>query len=170
MRYVPESLARGRSGRRKSARKGAEVIEFGLVLIPLLAFTGLIIDIGWGVFARSTLQHAVREGVRYAVTSRTMQGMGHVSSIKKVVQSNALGMLNGSAQDKIRVRFYSADTLADITGQEAANAGGNLVEVAVEDFAWAPLMPVGHSGAPLRLAARSMDRMEASPPGGPPAM
>jgi Flp pilus assembly protein TadG len=168
MRHVSEGPTGGRTGRRRTGRRGAEVVEFGLVLIPLLGFTGLIIDIGWGVFARSTLQHAVREGVRYAVTSRTIDGMGHVDSIKQVVQSSALGLLNGSSREKIKVRFYAPDTLSDISNQAGANMGGNLVEVAVEDFAWAPLMPVGHAKAPLRLTARSLDRMESSPPGGPP--
>jgi hypothetical protein len=168
MPHVPETLAGGRSGRRKMGRKGVEVVEFGLALVPLLAFSGLLIDIGWGVFARSTLQHAVREGVRFAVTSRTLPGKGHIDSIKTVVQTNAMGILNGSP-DKIKVRFYSPDDLTETTS-EGANEGGNLVEVAVEDFAWAPLIPVGRSKGATRLSARSLDRMEPSPPGGPPGL
>jgi len=56
----------------------------------------LIMDISWAVFSKAALQHAVREGTRYAVTYRTMTGVGQDASIKSVVQQNSLGMLNGS--------------------------------------------------------------------------
>ena len=156
---------------RRRAQKGTELLEFGLVITPMLGFVFLIIDIAWAIFARSTLQYAVREGVRYAVTSQTMAGMGQKDSIKTMVQQNALGMLNGRAGlDRVEVHFYTSDTFVDISGQTNANAGGNLVEVSVNGFSWAPLLPLLRSHNALSLSARSMDRMEASPPTGPPPL
>ncbi|HZT30435.1 MAG TPA: TadE/TadG family type IV pilus assembly protein [Bryobacteraceae bacterium] len=158
-------------GHSRGKQKGSEVLEFGFVVTPMLGFTLLIIDIGWGVFTRSTLQYAVREGVRYAVTSQTATGLGQKDSIKQVVQQNALGMLAGqSGLDKIQVRFYTPETFTDVSDDPGANAGGNLVEVAVEGFSWLPLMPLMRSNSALSMAARAMDRMEASPPTGPPPL
>jgi hypothetical protein len=37
----------------------------------------------------------VREGVRYAIASQTMTGMGQDASIKSVVQQNAMGVVGG---------------------------------------------------------------------------
>src|SRR5579883_2077009 len=70
-------------GHSRGKQKGSEVLEFGFVVTPMLGFTLLIIDIGWGVFTRSTLQYAVREGVRYAVTSQTATGLGQKDSIDR---------------------------------------------------------------------------------------
>ena len=49
--------------------RGSEVVEFGLVLLPLMAFVFLIIDVAWLCFAQESLQYAVETGVRAAVTS-----------------------------------------------------------------------------------------------------
>ena len=147
------------------------MLEFGLVLVPMLALLFVTIDIAWAIFARSTLQFAVREGVRYAVTGQTLTGMGQVSSIKTVVQSNAIGLLNGTdGLSKIQVNFYTADTLQDVSTVPGGNVGGNLVQVSVQGFPWFPLFPLLRSATPLTFSALSADRMEATPPGGPPAM
>lgn len=155
-----------RGAMRRTIRKGAEMVEFGLVLIPILGFIGLTVDIAWGVFARCTLQHAVREGARFAVTARTLPGKSyHIESIKEVVQRQSLGLLAGDRANKIHVRFYKPEDFSDAGTGPGANAGGNLVEVSVEDFSWAPLLPIWRNGSPLRMSARSIDRMETLPPG-----
>ncbi|HWB99705.1 MAG TPA: TadE/TadG family type IV pilus assembly protein [Bryobacteraceae bacterium] len=159
------------SQQKRNRRKGAEIFEFGLVLVPLLGFVFLIIDVGWAVFARGVLQHAVREGVRYAVTSQIMSGLGQKDSIKHVVQSEAMGLLAGPAGlDRIQVRFYTPDTFTDVSSDAGANASGNLVEVSVEGFPHAPLLPLLRNALPFSLSATSIDRMEASPPTGPPPL
>jgi hypothetical protein len=155
----------------RGSRKGSEVVELCLVLLPMMALLFLFLDIAWAVFARSTLQNAVRSGARYAVTGTTQAGTGHINSIKSVVQTNSIGILAGQkGLDAIQVRFYSPETFTDISGLPGANGGGNLVEVSVEGFPWLPLAPVMRSGAPLLFTARSMDRMEASPATGPPPL
>ena len=167
-----ESLpSSGPSGRRRRGQKGSELLEFMLVLLPLLGVVGLIVDNSWVIFTRSTLQFAVREGARYAVTSQVMTNMGQKDSVKKIVQNRSLGLLAGkTGLDKIQVRFYTPDTFLDVSNTVGGNAGGNLVEVAVEDFSWAPLIPVLRSAQPLKISARCWDRMEASPSTGTPSL
>lgn len=160
------ALSRRAALLRRNARKGSEILEFAFVLIPILGFIGLTVDIAWGVFSRCTLQHAVREGVRFAVTARTTAGKtSHVDSIKAVVQKQALGLLSGDRANLIHVRYYDPEDFSDLGTGKGANAGGNIVEVSVEGFAWLPLLPVARDGSPLRMTARSMDRMETLPPG-----
>ena len=143
------------------------MVELALVLVPLLALIFAIMDFGFGIFLKSTLQHAAREGARYAVTSRTGTGMGHDASICAAVQRSAMGFLNGAeGAAKIYIRYYVPGTLAETQ----SNAGGNIVEVSVEGYSWNWMAPLMRSSTgPLIVVARSSDRMENSPGGIPPA-
>ena len=46
-----------------SRQKGSETVEFTLVLLTLMAAISVLFDAGWAIFAKSTLQRAVRVGV-----------------------------------------------------------------------------------------------------------
>lgn len=143
-------------------QKGNTFVEAAMVLVPLLALIFAIVDYGLAIFVRSTLQHAVREGTRYAVTYRTMPGKGHDASIKTVVQKSAMGFLAGTAgSNRIIIRYYDPVTL----NQVQSNLPGNLVEVSVENFSWGWLAPLLRSADPLKMTARSSDRMESLPGG-----
>ncbi len=164
-----QGLQGAQRGCTRRAQRGAEVIEFGFICLPMLALVLLNVDIGWAILVRSTLQHAVREGVRYAVTSQTYTGLGQKASVQKVVQDNALGLL-AQTPDLIKVRFYLPDTFQDVSSVPGGNAGGHLVEVSIEGYPLPPLAPLMRSSDPLIFTARSADRMESSPAGGPPPM
>ncbi len=170
-------IVRNARGRRRRGTRGSEILEFGLTFGPMMGVVFLLTNVSWTVFSRGALQYAVREGVRYAVTSQTKSGLGHVDSIKTVVQSNALGMLRGTAGwNRIQVHFYTPDTFTDVTGVVGGNVGGNLVEVSVEGFTANGVAPsIKLAGmtttlAAITLSASSWDRMEASPVTGPPPM
>jgi len=142
-------------------RRGNALIEAALVLLPLLAILFGIIDFGFVIFLKSTFQHAVREGVRYGVTYKTMGG-GHDAAIKSVVQQNGMGFLADAAGlSKIKIRYYNPDTLVEVPD----NSPGNILEVSVENFSWKYMAPLLNSTTPLSLTSRSSDRMEALPGG-----
>jgi Flp pilus assembly protein TadG len=169
-------------------RRGVELLEFTLVLMPLLGFTFLLMDLGWAVFKRATLQFAVREGCRYAVTNQTQplkdannKSYGMIDSVKWVVQSRAMGFLGSKTTDpgwaSIQVRFYDPNSslttalgvpanCADTTA--APNWSGNLVEVSIESYQAKALAPLLRSASPLVFTARSSDRMEGNPATGVP--
>jgi Flp pilus assembly protein TadG len=169
--------------------RGVELIEFTLVLLPLLGFVFLVLDLGWAIYKRATLQFAVREGCRYAVTNQVQsltdaQGntYGVIDSIKYVVQQRANGFLGSQSTDPgyslIQIRYYnpsSSLTTALALPTSCANNTGtppnwanNIVEVSVEGYSANPLAPLYRSAAPLSFTARSSDRMEGNPPGGVP--
>jgi Flp pilus assembly protein TadG len=141
-------------------------VEAGLVLLPFFGLAFLAMDGAWAVFIKATLQHAVREGVRYAVTGQTQSGIGQIDSIKAVVKDSALGLLDTSQAGKLFVRFLNPSTLAATNSNDA----GNLVEVSVEDFEITPMAPLFHSAAPVHVTVRSADRLESFPGGVPPAL
>jgi hypothetical protein len=152
-RKAPDRRRRGR---------GNAFVEAAFVMVPLFAMIFGIVDFGLGIFIRSTLQHAVREGVRYAVTYQTVTGMGHDASIKTVVQQNAMGFLRDEeGLEKIFIRYFDPTTFTETQ----ANAPGNIVEVSVEGFRWGWLAPLLRSNTPLQVLVRSSDRMEGLPAG-----
>jgi hypothetical protein len=163
-------MAGKKIGPRRHRTRGSETLEFGLVLVPMLGFVFLIIDLGWVVFSKSTLQHAVREGVRFGVTNNLAPGhSGMRDSIRSVVQYNSMGLLAGTAGwNAIQVQYKEPVGFTDITGAAGCNNSPNLLEVTVDNFSVVPLLPLLRSAAPMVLRAISSDRMEACVPTGCP--
>ena len=146
-------------------QRGSYLVEAAIGVPLLLGLVFLIVDVGWTLFAKATLQHAVREGVRYAVTGRAAGKLGQTASIQQVVIENSAGLLSGQPET-IRVRFYRPDNQAEVND----NSGGNVVVVSVEGYAIKSLLPYMHSCDTVIASAHAGDRLESSPPGGPPAL
>lgn len=135
------------SARRRRRSTGQALLESALTLLPTFALVFALTDCGFMLFRRSTLQNAVREGVRYAITFQQAPSeeggfLGQDASIKRVVERYSLGMV--SAEDTpqhIFVNYYSQDDpytpLA--TG---GNLPGNIVEVSIQDVSFDWLAPL----------------------------
>ena len=136
-------------------------MEASLIFLPLFALLLAMIDFSLALFLRGTMQNAVREGVRYAVTYQTESGMCQDASIKAIVKSSAVGFLGDSAHDsKIKVRYYGpANLSAELTGA-GSNAPGNVVEIAVEGYTWSWIAPLWRTASPFNINVYAADRME----------
>ncbi len=177
---VAGSISPRPSGR-KHGQRGAEALAGALVMMMILPLMFMIVDIGWGIFIKVSLQHAVREAVRYAITSQTASdgsggSLGHIASIKSVALKAAGGLLAGQ-ESKVSVRFYDAgsSTLTEDLGP-SRNRGGNIVMVNIENFEYRPLIPVYKIGdlqkleiledPPIQITVHAADRMESCPVSG----
>ena len=167
-------MSGGVTGRRRTTgRRGNALLEMAIVALPLFGLLFSIVDFGLAIFIRSTLQHSVREGVRFAVTYGTTGGKCQDASIAEKVQESAMGFLAGSdGAAKIKVRYFAVDenNPGQFTefGAGAGNAPGNIVEVAVEGYQYKWLAPIYWSADPLNINVRSADRMEGLGAGGAP--
>jgi hypothetical protein len=165
-------------GRAQDGRRGAETLEFALAIVPLMAILLVTVNIAWAVFAKATLQRAVRIGVRSGVTltgSQLASGTCLTDVVKATVQLNALGLL-GSDEGwaKIKVRYFqppSPSSTADaveVSTQLTGNTPGNIMQVSVEGFLLVPLAPRifgwrdGIDKTPFVATVRSADRIEPS--------
>jgi Flp pilus assembly protein TadG len=176
------SAEEGRCYLRKRRQRGSEMLEFTLAFLPMLMFMFLLLDVAWAIYTRATLQYAVAQGVRYAVTSQTKSGLGQTDSIRTVVQHAAFGKLGKSNTDpgwaSIQVHFYlpdGTDVSSVVGGNGEQNGVYPLVEVSVESFSQKTFMPtVRMPGmgtlSPIIMSARAWDRMEAPPLTGVPAL
>ena len=175
--------ARARPNGRRRRQRGSEPLELTLVLLPMLGFLFLLLSVAWAVYTRAVLQYAVSQGLRYAVTSQTMTGLGQKDSIRTVVQQHAFGKLGTNSSSpgwsKIQIHFFlpdGTDVSSTVGGNGEQNGVYPLVEVSVEGSSQNTFMPTikmpGLTSVlgPIVMSARAWDRMEASPTSGPPAM
>ena len=163
---------RGHKRANSSRRRGSVLVEAAFVMLPLWAFLFGVLDLAIALFVQNTVQFAVCQGVRYAVTSQTLPGMGQDDSIKSVVQGYTLGFLDSLSPDhvgknRISITYYNPVSLAAVTGT-GSNIGGNIVVVSATGLSWAWMVPLLRSATPLTFAVSSADIMEATPLAGAP--
>src|ERR1035437_3301400 len=144
-----EANSGARGARRR--RKGVQLIEFTLVLVPLLSMVFVLADMAWAIFCKATLQRAIREGVRAGITLTATDIVGSAcltDTVKGIVQSKAFGFLAGSGGlAKIKVNYFlppapsSASAGTRVSGNSTGDVGGNIMQVSVQNFSLSALLP-----------------------------
>lgn len=81
-----------RARRRLRGNPGSALVEFAIVVPLFFLLMFGIIDLGHLYFVQITLQNAMRQAGRYAVTGASMPGMSRVDSIRTVAQNSAPGL------------------------------------------------------------------------------
>jgi len=139
--------------RNSRRRKGAELLEFTLALLPMLMMMFVLLDAAWAIFVKSTLSYAVRSGVRLGITitgtQATAAGSNLTAMVKANVQSNSMGLLSGSAGlAKIKVNYLHppdpddvGGATVDVSGQPDGNNPLNIIQVSIQGFSLGPLIP-----------------------------
>jgi len=148
------------------SERGSYLLEASLVTLLLFGLMFLLVDLSLVLFTKATLEAAVREGVRFAITDQLAANQSYLNdSIKQVVQQHALGMLNGpNGACKISINYFNP-----ATGLPDVGTGGDVVEVSVVGYAYTPV-GVLKSSIPMSITASSSDVMESCPLAGcPPA-
>ncbi len=163
--------------------------------MPTFALICGFLDIGMVLFTWNTLQNAVREGTRYAITYQVDSSGHQITSIKNTVSSWAMGLVQASSTSTsgtnvpyIDVNFYTPPTVANpngslVTATGTANAPGNIVEVSVKNYPYALMAPFSGSvsgtttgafyatpGSSLRIQVFSADVLGGAPVSGTPAL
>lgn len=130
------------SARRRRTAGGNTLIELVFTIIPLFALLCGFVDFGLVMFRWSTIQNAVREGCRYAITYQTTGGSGQDASIEQVVQNFGMGLVKTTdSPQHIFVNYYSPTNLATPIAS-GGNIPGNVVEVSVQNVSWSWITPL----------------------------
>lgn len=165
--------------RRRQRSAGNTILETAFTILPTFAFIFAFVDFGLLLFRWATLQNAVREGCRYAITYQTSGSNGQNASIEAVVQQYAMGIVNttnnpctgsGSSQTGICVNYYSPTNLNTPLTGAGGNSPGNIVEVSVKGVSWNWVAPLSatyslRSTSPIVLNIYSSDVLGAYPAG-----
>ena len=72
-------------------------------MLPLMAILFAVLDLSIAIFVKNTVQFAVCQGVRYAITSRTMTGMGQdgAQGLRKLRDGGALTITQDKASSVV---------------------------------------------------------------------
>ena len=174
-------MNRGRtpSESRRRRSSGNVIVESVFTMLPTFALILAFVDFSLMLFRRSTLQNAVREGCRYAVTfQRQVVGgspLGQDASIMNVVQQYAMNFVTTTDSPQHIFVDYYAPTNLNTAINPGGNIPGNVVEVSVQNisFSWlAPLsgsygmgVPFFRNSTPLTIAVYSSDILGGLPAG-----
>ena len=162
------------SPKRKRRSSGHSMLEGAFTLIPTFAIIFGFCDIGLMLFRMSTLQNAVREGCRYAITFQTTGGLGQDGSIQTVVERYAMGVVKRTdSPQRIFVDYFSpSDMSTAIVG--GGNIPGNIVEVSVKNLPLSWIAPLSgtwsgggilYTSGPLTMSVYSSDMLGGLPAG-----
>jgi Flp pilus assembly protein TadG len=145
------------SARRTKRSRGNALVEWMFVLLPTFALITAFFDVSFALFTWTTLQNAVREGCRYAITFQTNGGQGQDLSVETIVQQNAMGLVT-VAGGLINVNYYGTNPATGLYSLSTAipvasggNIPGNIVEVSVLGYPLNWMVPLsGTIATPLR--------------------
>jgi hypothetical protein len=146
---------------RKRRQSGHVMAEIGLGFFPYFALIFGILDFSMAIFINGAFQAATREGVRFGITySLAYNGTTYTSqtlAIQAVVEANSVGFLSATnGPTYIVVNYYLPNNLSTVATQASLpqtvngvnitniNQTGNVMEVRIQNFPWAWMVPLPH--------------------------
>jgi Flp pilus assembly protein TadG len=161
------------SRRRKRNSGGNAIIECAFTLVPLFALICAFADLSLMLYRWSTLQNAVREGCRYAITFQTTGVLGQSASIEQVVQQYAMGVVKTTDNPQHIFVNYYAPASPNTPIANGGNVPGNIIQVSVQNVSWSWLAPLSgtigvnpfYASGPFSLNVYSCDILGGYPAG-----
>ena len=129
-------------------QKGQTTVEFALVALLLFGLLFAIIDLALMFYVNLTMQHAVREGARYAVTGQTVGAAGRDALIQKVKDASyGLYDQNALSQKDPTVSILtptSTQSFTNYSGTPVPGSTGTPDQIIIVSltYAWPLLTPV----------------------------
>jgi Flp pilus assembly protein TadG len=141
----------------RKARSGAYVVEFAFVVLIFLLVMFAIIEYARFVFIRQTLDHAAREGARYAVVSTALSTLeADTIAFVKQKMSNVNSMVKN-----YECQVFEGDSKGAKTGPAADAGFGEYIVVQI-DCEYKPFFPVLFLNNTLKLNSRALMFSEAN--------
>ncbi len=164
-------LARARvSERRRRTSSGSQWLELAFVLLPFFALVTAFFDIAFVLFSWSTIQNAVREGCRYAITFQTTAPAGMTwtctahqdNCIQQDVAYYSMGLVT-QAGGLIHVNYYTQAAPTTAIASPNGNVPGNIVAVSIQSYPLNWMIPLSGTGGGGMLNTSSSPYRSTSP-------
>lgn len=157
-------------------KNGQATLEFAFVAILFFGLLFVIIDIGALFFVNLTMQHAVREGTRRAVTGNTYSAIDRRTAVITQIREQSMGFYDKNTrtvkEPTIKVITPGNVTFANYTGgvTQTSNPGqaGDTIVVSLT-YSWPLLTPILRPffpGGEYTFTVRSTMRNEPFPTSG----
>jgi hypothetical protein len=145
-------------------------VELTFVLLPFFALLTAFFDVSFVLFSWSTIQNAVREGCRYAITFQTAPPSGATwtcnghqdNCIENDVAANAMGLVT-AAGGLIHVNYYSQATPTTAIASPNGNVPGNIVVVSILNYPLNWMIPISGTGGGGMLNSTSSPYRSTAP-------
>jgi Flp pilus assembly protein TadG len=141
------------SERRRRTSSGSQWLELAFVLLPFMALITAFFDISFVLFSWSTIQNAVREGTRYAITFQTAPPTGapwtcnghQDNCIQNAVAYYSMGLVT-PAGGLINVNYYTQAAPTTAIASPNGNVPGNIVAVSILAYPLNWMIPLSGTG------------------------
>jgi Flp pilus assembly protein TadG len=159
------------SERRRTTSSGAQLVELAMVILPFFALITAFFDVSFVLFSWSTIQNAVREGCRYAITFQTAPPTGATwtcnghqdNCIQNDVAANSMGLVT-QAGGLINVNYFTQlAPNTPIVFASGGNVPGNIVEVSILAYPLNWMLPFSGAGGGGMLNSSSSPYRPTSP-------
>ncbi len=130
--------------------KGQTTVEFALVVSLLFVLILMpIVDFAVMFYVNQTIQHAVRDGARYAVAKRSETGLSLRDSMEAKIRQQSMGLFDKNAYVPNTISIYTLPALSTIqtdtrySGTTTTGTGNaqDLIEVEY-NYSWPLLTPL----------------------------
>ena len=127
---------------------GQAIVEFAIAAVLFFSLAFMVMDLGLMFYVKFTMQHAVREGTRYAVTGRTIDAStAQRASVITLIQQKSNGLYDRNPTvltfSTVNPQNQGVTPLPTGPGQPGGNtvgAGGDIVLVQLT-YSWPLLTP-----------------------------
>jgi Flp pilus assembly protein TadG len=141
------------SERRRITSSGSQWVELAFVLLPFFALITAFFDVSFVLFSWSTIQNAVREGCRYAITFQTAPPTGATwtcnghqdNCIENDVAYYSMGLVT-QAGGLINVNYYLQTAPTTAIASPNGNVPGNIVAVSILAYPLQWMVPLSGTG------------------------
>jgi hypothetical protein len=127
--------------------KGTAILEFAFVAILVFGLLFAIVDLGMMFYVNLTMQHAVREAARYAITGPTAP-LGETVTRRELVidklHDSSVGLCDRGRCPDDKINFYVLESGVPVPiapGDPVLGAPSAIIEVTV-DYSWPLLTPL----------------------------
>ena len=142
---------------KRRAERGQSMVEFALVLLPLIISLLAIVEFAFLMFSWVLIEHAAREGLRVAVTGGDVTGASPATDPDRLIAvqaavsaataglpraSTAISIVLSSWDDATFTTAHSGTITASGTPATSGDPGSACWAVEVEvDYAYQPIVP-----------------------------
>ncbi len=129
-------------------KKGTSTVEFTFIILLVLAAIFLIVDLGLMLYVNLTMQHAVREGARYAITGQdNLSPAGRRAAVIQRIKNSSIGLCDRHPCTPVFYRLDSGNALIEIpfdaSDPKSRDVGDPLEVIIISlDYSWPLITPM----------------------------
>lgn len=136
---VTQTLSNRSNVNKKKHQKGTALVEFAIVASVFLMLLFTVIDFAIYGYIKLTMQHAIREGARYAVTGRSDLDPDANNNREAAILEKMNRSSNGEFDNVVTINGVRVE---DVDGQNVVGFGqaGEIIAIHV-DCEWPAISP-----------------------------